>query len=436
MMKNENMIIKCPQCGKEFTLTDSDYLGILKQVKDREFEKELKNREELLLSQKQSEMMQTVSQIEKKYDEIITGDKEEIARLHQLLENHEKDKENAVSVALAAKDTEVAELKMQLQLSDNNKTLAVKDTAEKYADELNKRKENILTLQNKLKNQENENKLKEQSLIREYTDKLRFKDEEIERYKDFKMKLSNKLVGESLEQHCEIEFNKLRAAGFQEAYFEKDNDAKGGSKADYIFRDYDRGLEYISIIFEMKNEMEGSTKKHRNEDFLDKLDKDRQEKRCEYAVLVSMLEPDNELYNSGIVDVSHRYQKMFVVRPQFFIPIITLLRNAARSQLEYRNQLRIIQHQNVDITNFEEKINDFKEKFGRNFRLASEKFNDAIEDIDKTIKQLEKIKAELLASENQLKLANDKAESLSVRKLIRGNSTLRAKFAELEKPLK
>ncbi len=436
MMKNENMIIKCPQCGKEFTLTDSDYLGILKQVKDREFEKELKNREELLLSQKQSEMMQTVSQIEKKYDEIITGDKEEIARLHQLLENHEKDKENAVSVALAAKDTEVAELKMQLQLSDNNKTLAVKDTAEKYADELNKRKENILTLQNKLKNQENENKLKEQSLIREYTDKLRFKDEEIERYKDFKMKLSNKLVGESLEQHCEIEFNKLRAAGFQEAYFEKDNDARGGSKADYIFRDYDRGLEYISIIFEMKNEMEGSTKKHRNEDFLDKLDKDRQEKRCEYAVLVSMLEPDNELYNSGIVDVSHRYQKMFVVRPQFFIPIITLLRNAARSQLEYRNQLRIIQHQNVDITNFEEKINDFKEKFGRNFRLASEKFNDAIEDIDKTIKQLEKIKAELLASENQLKLANDKAESLSVRKLIRGNSTLRAKFAELEKPLK
>ena len=436
MMKNENMIIKCPQCGKEFTLTDSDYLGILKQVKDREFEKELKNREELLLSQKQSEMMQTVSQIEKKYDEIITGDKEEIARLHQLLENHEKDKENAVSVAMAAKDTEVAELRMQLLLSDNNKTLAVKNTAEKYADELNKRKENILTLQNKLKNQENENKLKEQSLIREYTDKLRFKDEEIERYKDFKMKLSNKLVGESLEQHCEIEFNKLRAAGFQEAYFEKDNDARGGSKADYIFRDYDRGLEYISIIFEMKNEMEGSTKKHRNEDFLDKLDKDRQEKKCEYAVLVSMLEPDNELYNSGIVEVSHRHQKMFVVRPQFFIPIITLLRNAARSQLEYRNQLRIIQHQNVDITNFEEKINDFKEKFGRNFRLASEKFNDAIEDIDKTIKQLEKIKAELLASENQLKLANDKAESLSVRKLIRGNSTLRAKFAELEKPLK
>ena len=430
MTNKDNMIIKCPQCGKEFTLTDSDYIGILKQVKDKEFDKELKNREELLLSQKQNELTQTVSQLEKKYDGIIAGNKEEIARLHQMLENHEKEKQDAVKVALAKKDTEIAELMMQIKTAGNEKTMAVQETTDKFKDELNRQKEDILMLKNQLKNQENENKLKQQSLIKEYNERLKFKDEEIERYKDFKTRLSNKLIGESLEQHCEIEFNRLRATGFQEAYFEKDNDAKAGSKGDYIFRDYNHGLEYISIMFEMKNEMEGSVVKHKNEDFLEKLDKDRQSKKCEYAVLVTMLEPDNELYNSGIVDVSYKYPKMYVIRPQFFVPMITLLRNAARSQLEYKEQLMVVRKQNIDITNFEEQINEFKDKFGRNFRLASEKFRDAIADIDKTIKQLEKTKRDLISSNNQLRLAHDKAEDLSVRKLIKGNPTMQAKFAE------
>ena len=430
MTNKDNMIIKCPQCGKEFTLTDSDYIGILKQVKDKEFDKELKNREELLLSQKQNELTQTVSQLEKKYDGIIAGNKEEIARLHQMLENHEKEKQDAVKVALAKKDTEIAELMMQIKTAGNEKTMAVQETTDKFKDELNRQKEDILMLKNQLKNQENENKLKQQSLIKEYNERLKFKDEEIERYKDFKTRLSNKLIGESLEQHCEIEFNRLRATGFQEAYFEKDNDAKAGSKGDYIFRDYNHGLEYISIMFEMKNEMEGSVVKHKNEDFLEKLDKDRQSKKCEYAVLVTMLEPDNELYNSGIVDVSYKYPKMYVIRPQFFVPMITLLRNAARSQLEYKGQLMVVRKQNIDITNFEEQINEFKDKFGRNFRLASEKFRDAIADIDKTIKQLEKTKRDLISSNNQLRLAHDKAEDLSVRKLIKGNPTMQAKFAE------
>jgi hypothetical protein len=430
MTIKENMIIKCPQCGKEFSLTDNEYLGILRQVKDHEFTKELKNREELLLSQKDNELNQTVSRMEKKYGDIISVNKEEIAKLHQQLENYEKEKQSAVEVALTKKDAEIAELKLKIQAAGSEKTLAVREEADKYTAEINKQKESILNLQNQLKNQENESELKRQSMEKEYEDKLKFKDEEIERYKDFKVRLSNKLVGESLEQHCENEFNRLRAAGFQSAYFEKDNDAKDGSKGDYIFRDYEDGIEYISIMFEMKNEMEESTKKHKNEDFLDKLDKDRKAKNCEYAVLVTMLEPENELYNSGIVDVSHKYPKMYIIRPQFFIPMITLLRNAARNQLETRKQLMIVQNQNIDISNFEKEMNEFKDKFGRNFRIASEKFQAAIDDIDKTIKQLEKTKADLISSSNQLRLANDKAEDLSIKKLTKNNPTMKQKFIE------
>ena len=269
----------------------------------------------------------------------------------------------------------------------------------------------------------------------QYENQLRFKDEEIERYKDFKAKLSTKMVGETLEQHCEIEFNRLRATGFQNAYFEKDNDAKSGSKGDYIYRDIDaEGGEFISIMFEMKNEMDTTSTKKKNEDFLKELDKDRREKNCEYAVLVSLLEPENELYNSGIVDVSHKYQKMYVIRPQFFIPIITMLRNAALNALEYRRELALIKAQNIDVSNFEAEMNDFKDKFSRNFRLASEKFHKAIEEIDKTIDHLQKTKEALLSSENNLRLANNKAEDLSIKRLTRNNPTMQAKFAELHLP--
>ena len=279
------------------------------------------------------------------------------------------------------------------------------------------------------KSKDNENKLKTQALKEQYEEKIKLKDEQIEYYRDFKAKQSTKMVGESLEQHCDYEFNKIRASAFPNAYFEKDNDARSGSKGDFIFRDMDEnGTEFISIMFEMKNETDTTSTKKKNEDFFKELDKDRREKNCEYAVLVSLLEIDNELYNTGIVDVSYKYPKMYVVRPQFFIPIITLLRNAAMNSLEYRQELETIRHQNIDISNFEEKMNLFKEGFSRNYRLASDKFQTAIDEIDKSISHLQKIKDALISSENNLRLANDKAEDLTIKKLTRGNPTMKALF--------
>ena len=281
--------------------------------------------------------------------------------------------------------------------------------------------------------EEKESQLKEQSLKEKYEEQLKMKDELVAYYKDFKARQSTKMVGESLEIHCETEFNKLRATGFQHAYFEKDNDARSGSKGDYIYRETDpEGVEFISIMFEMKNEMDETATKKKNEDFLKELDKDRREKNCEYAVLVSLLEPDSELYNQGIVDMSHRYPKMYVIRPQFFIPIITILRNAATNALDYRRQLEVVRNQNIDISHFEEDMNDFKEKFARNFRIASERFQKAIGEIDKTIDHLQKTKEALLSSENNLRLANNKAEDLTIKRLTRKNPTMAAKFAELE----
>lgn len=290
----------------------------------------------------------------------------------------------------------------------------------------------ILKLTNDSELAEKEYKLREQSLKEQFEERLRFKDEEIERYRDFKAKLSTKMVGESLEQHCEIEFNKLRSTGFKGSYFEKDNDIKSGSKGDYIFKDFDsNGNEYISIMFEMKNETDTTSKKKKNEDFLKELDKDRREKGCEYAVLVSMLEPENECYNTGIVDMSHKYEKMYVIRPQFFIPIITLLRNAAQKSIQYKQELSLIKLQNIDVSNFEAEMNDFKEKFSRNYRIASDKFKTAIDEIDKTIDHLQKTKEALLSSENNLRLANNKAEDLSIKRLTKNNPTMQKKFAEL-----
>ena len=300
--------------------------------------------------------------------------------------------------------------------------------------ELGEKSRQLLALQDKLALHEKEVALREQSLIASYEERLKDKEEQVAYYRDLKARQSTKMVGETLEQHCEMSFNMLRATGFQNAYFEKDNDARTGSKGDYIFRDYgEDGTEFISIMFEMKNEMDTTATKKRNEDFLKELDKDRREKGCEYAVLVSLLEADSDLYNAGIVDMSHRYPKMYVVRPQFFIPIITLLRNAARNSLQYRQELAVIRSQNIDISHFEDDMNDFKERFNRNFRLASEKFQKAIEEIDKTIDHLQKTKDALLSSENNLRLANNKAQELSIKRLTKNNPTMAAMFAQLEK---
>lgn len=389
--------IKCPKCGEVFEVNEVSYAAILKQVRDQEFDKEIRQREKA-----------------------FENDKENAVEIAVAKKDSEKERE------IADKNTEIEKLKGELQLSQANANMAIKTAVQEKETE-------IIELKSKLDRISGEQELEKQSIKQKYEAELKFKDEEIERYKDFKARLSTKMVGESLEQHCEIEFNKLRATGFQNAYFEKDNDAKSGSKGDFIFREFSPdGVEFISIMFEMKNQNETTVTKHKNEDFFKELDKDRKEKNCEYAVLVSLLEEDSELYNSGIVDVSYRYEKMYVIRPQFFIPLITLLRNAAMNSLQYKRELAVIRNQNIDITHFEEDMNDFKEKFGRNFRLASEKFQKAIDEIDKTIDHLQKTKEALLSSENNLRLANNKAEELSIKRLTKNNPTMQQKFEELK----
>ena len=407
--------IKCPKCGEIFQVDESGYSAIVKQVRDKEFSKEIQNREAQFESEKESAIQLAKLEAEKMFNEKLNK------------------KENELSEVEVKKDKEIAELKNKLATFDKDKELEINKLITKLNTELSEKDSHIATLKGEKALTEKECQLKEQSLKEQYEEKLRFKEEEIARDKDFKSKLSTKMVGESLEQQCEIEFNQLRATGFKNAYFEKDNDAKTGSKGDYIYRDKNaEGIEFISIMFEMKNEMDTTSTKKKNEDFLKELDKDRREKNCEYAVLVSLLEPESELYNAGIVDMSHRYPKMYVIRPQFFIPIITLLRNAASNSLEYKRELEIIKAQNVDVSNFEAEMNDFKDKFSRNFRLASEKFQKAIEEIDKTIDHLQKTKEALLSSENNLRLANSKAEDLSIKRLTKNNPTMAAKFEELK----
>ncbi len=389
--------IKCPKCGEVFQVDESGYAAIVKQVRDKEFEKEILERENVYKNQKESEVRVAVT-----------------------IAESEKDKQ------LAGKDLEIARLKSEIELGKSHSDIAIKDAVRESESK-------IFELENELKLKESQWELKEKSLCDKHADEIKRKEEEIAYYKDFKTRQSTKMIGESLEQHCETEFNKLRATAFQNAYFEKDNDAKTGSKGDFIYRESSEdGVEFISIMFEMKNEMDTTATKHKNEDFFKELDKDRREKNCEYAVLVTMLEADNEYYNSGIVDVSYKYPKMYVVRPQFFIPIITVLRNAALNSLAYQKELAVIRSQNVDITHFEEDMNDFKEKFSRNFRLASEKFQKAIDEIDKTIDHLQKTKEALLSSENNLRLANNKAEELTIKRLTKNNPTMSAKFAELK----
>lgn len=402
----------------------------------------------------------TKSETQKEYQEQLNQKDLEISKLNAKLDQilsqnkiNESKTEQEYKLQLQAKENEIQALKNNI--SNNEKVLKA-NLENTYQSQINKKnleiqslkqdidkakvenELNVKSIKQDLQNQIEQDKMKyqlqEKNLQEKYDTLLQTKDEQIAYYKDFKLKQSTKMIGESLEQHCEIEFNKLRATGFQNAYFEKDNDARTGSKGDYIYRELDEnGVEIISIMFEMKNENDKTATKHKNEDFLKELDKDRNEKNCEYAVLVSMLEPENELYNTGIVDKSHRYPKMYVIRPQFFIPMITILRNAALNSLQYKNELQLVRNQNIDITNFEESMNDFKQKFSRNYELASKKFNIAIEEIDKTISHLQKTKEALLSSERQLQLANNKAEDLTIKRLTRNNPTMKQKFDELKK---
>lgn len=421
--------IKCPKCGTVFQIDEREYDSIVKQIRNKEFEHEIHIREEQHKLDKENSIKLAEANITSKLKEELNKKELELANI----KNELKVKEEQVSSKLEKeynnelnkKTLEITELKNQLKLKDTESELAIKETIAKKDKELNE-------LNNELSLSKNEYLLKEKNLKESYEEKIKNKDEQIAYYKDFKAKQSTKMIGESLEVHCSNEFNSLRPL-FKNAYFEKDNDAKTGSKGDFIFRDYDdEGTEIVSIMFEMKNEADETATKHKNEDFLRELDKDRREKNCEYAVLVSLLEIDNEYYNNGIVDMSHKYEKMYVIRPQFFIPLITLIRGIAINSLGYKKELEVIRNQNVDISNFEEKMESFKEGFGRNYRLASEKFKKAIDEIDKTIDHLQKTKEALLSSENNLRLANNKAEELTIKKLTSGNETMSKMFQSLE----
>lgn len=415
--------IKCPKCGTVFKIDENEYASIVKQIRDNEFNKEIELRDHTHKIDKENAIKIAEQAKEKELNELINKKDIEINNLKTQEELLKSNLENKYSKELNEKELEITELKNKLNNKDQEKELEIKDAINQKEIEINK-------LNNKIELDKNEYLLKEKSLIENYEDKIKNKDEQIAYYKDFKAKQSTKMIGESLEVHCNTEFNKLRPL-FKNAYFEKDNDAKTGSKGDFIFRDYsDDGIELTSIMFEMKNEADETATKHKNEDFFKELDKDRKEKNCEYAVLVSLLEADSDYYNTGIVDVSHRYEKMYVIRPQFFIPLITLIRSTALNALEYKKELQVIQNQNIDISNFEENMNTFKEAFGRNYRLASEKFNKAIEEIDKTIDHLQKTKEALLSSENNLRLANNKCEDLTIKKLTHNSETMAKMFEE------
>jgi len=396
--------IKCPSCKIAFKVDKARVDDILKQVRERELEKELKNRLSLAQKEKESAVELAVAKIKNTLQNELVQKERVIAEMEAKIANAQTQKKLEILEATNKIEKERDELTHELQIKETEKVLLEKSIKEQFSGKL---------------------------MVKDETIKMR--DEEIDRLKNFKQKLSTKMVGETLEQHCEIEFDKLRATGFQDAYFEKDNNTSAGTKGDYIYKESDEeGNEIISIMFEMKNENDETATKKRNEDFFTKLDKDRKAKGCEYAVLVSLLETDNELYNIGIVDVSHKFEKMYVVRPQFFIPIITLLRNAAMNSMEYKAQLNIMRNQNIDITNFEEKIEKFKTGFARNYQLASKQFSKAIDEIDKTITHLNKVKDELLSSDRNLRLANDKANDLTIKKLTHGNSTMKEMFEKEE----
>jgi len=414
--------IICPNCNKAFQVDEAGYANILKQVRDRQFDEEVRNRLAIAEKEKESAVKLAEAQLRNSIQDTLARKEQEITELKA---------KSALTLTqqLSQKDSLIAEMNSKIEKAEMEKTLSVTQAVQKIEKERDNLANNLKTKE--LEKQNLENSLKQQ-FSTELQNKdaiIKYKDDEIARVKDMKLRLSTKMLGETLEQHCEIEFNKLRSTAFQKAYFEKDNDARTGSKGDFIYREKDdAGNEIISIMFEMKNEGDETASKKRNEDFLKELDKDRNEKKCEYAVLVSLLEAESEYYNTGIVDVSHKYNKMYVVRPQFFIPIITLLRNAAMNSIQYKAELALVRNQNIDITHFEEKMNEFKVGFARNYDLASRQFKTAIDEIDKTIDHLQKTKDALLSSVNNLRLANDKTEDLTIKKLTHGNPTMKAKF--------
>lgn len=473
--------IKCPNCGQVFKADEAGLAAIVEQVRSKEFKKEVDKRikeetenavkiaemyKDKILQEQLTEKDKEIARLKNKIDSqkqeaelevnnAVSKEKEELSKKDKLISELEKqldllkkDNESNIEKAVGEKEREIIELKNKIDSQKKDTELAVINAVSKERDEHNKsiseKEKHISELEKELEKKDTEKELAVHKAVSEienernaqkaeYEAKLKYMDEQIDYYKDFKLKLSTKMVGESLERHCETEFNKLRATAFRNAYFEKDNDIKTGSKGDYIYREVDEnGTEIISIMFEMKNEQDTTSTKKKNEQFLKELDKDRIEKKCEYAVLVTLLEPEDEFYNTGIVDMSHLYEKMYVIRPQFFIPIITILRNAAMNSLEYKSELAVIRNQNIDITNFEEKINTFKSGFAKNYELASKKFDTAIEEIDKTILHLQKTKEALISSENNLRLANKKADELTIKKLTYNNSTMKKMFAELK----
>ena len=424
--------LKCPKCGSVFTVDEADYASIVSQVKNAEFDAEVNRRLQELHDRHKTEEQLAIAKVEKNYQEALSKKEiainEKTAQIQQLnakLNEAEQTKKNEISLAIAEKDKEIGSLKSSLHENESRLKIAVMEEQRKASDELQNKDRKIAELKasaeiSRQKAVNYVNSLKEQ-----YEAKLKMTQEQVDYYKDLKTKMSTKMIGETLEIHCATQYNQMMRPLLPHAYFEKDNDASGGSKGDFIFRDFaPDGTEYVSIMFEMKNEADQTATKHKNEDFFKKLDADRKAKKCEFAVLVSLLEPDSELYNGGIVDVSYRYEKMYVIRPQFFLPIISLLVQTSKKSLEYKQQLAIARNQSIDVTNFENQLLDFRDKFGRNYRLASEKFKTAIEEIDKSIQHLQKIKEALTGSERNLQLANDKAEALTIQKLTRGNPTM------------
>ena len=432
--------LKCPKCGNVFKVDEADYAFIVSQVKTAEFDAEINRRlselherhkaEQELATAKTEQTFQ--SQLSKKELELGAKDAE-IERLKSQLAQIEAQKETEMATALAAKDQEIAQLNSTIAQSDSKMQLAVMEERNKAQQTVQAKDNEITQLRSAVELEKREAQIHEAALIKQHEDQLRMKQEQVDYYKDMKTKLSTKMVGETLEQHCSIQFEQFIRPLMPNAYFDKDNDATDGTKGDFIFRDSEDGTEYISIMFEMKNEMDTTATKHKNDDFLKKLDEDRRKKGCEFAVLVSLLEAENDLYNNGIVNKSHLYPKMYVIRPQFFVPFINLLVQASKKSLEYKKQLILAQSKEVDVTNFENQLEEFKDKFGKNYRLASEKFHTAIDEIDKTIDHLQKVRKALVGSEDNLRLANDKAEGLTIRKLTYKNPTMKAKFEEARK---
>ena len=435
--------IKCPHCQTVFTIDENSYADIVSQVRNKEFAEDVHKQLEFAKKQFETEKALAKEQEKRLYDEERASFEQKILSLELALKNADVKEEKNVQEALHQKEKEFSALQAELDKLKQQLQFKEVELSQKFQEDLHAKERTILELKQEKELQQKEQEVQQTALKEKYELELRSKkdqfelelkakDETIAFYKDFKAKQSTKMVGESLEQHCEIEFNRLRMTAFPRAEFGKDNDAKTGSKGDYIYREYDEnGIEILSIMFEMKNENDETATKKKNEHFFKELDKDRHEKQCEYAILVSLLEADNELYNTGIVDVSYQYPKMYVVRPQFFIPIITLLRNAALNSLQYKQELALMRDQHIDITHFEEDLETFKKGFARNYELASKKFQSAIDEIDKTIKSLEKTKAALLSSENNLRLANNKAEDLTVKKLVKNNPTMKQRFEEL-----